>query len=112
MNGRILSKVGNALFTLFVLGLGAGILALTVLPPLLRYQTYVVLSGSMEPTIHTGSVIVATAADPAALQVGDIVTFVRPGDEENVTHRIIEIKGSPQGRSFVTKGDASGAPDV
>src|SRR5438552_926834 len=112
MNRRLLPALGNVVFMLLTLAMGATILALTVLPPLLRYQTYVVLSGSMEPTIHTGSVIVATAADPAALQVGDIVTFVRPGDEENVTHRIIEIKGSPQGRSFVTKGDASGAPDV
>jgi signal peptidase len=112
MKRALWSVLGNVVFTLLTLAMGVTILALTVLPPLLRYQTYVVLSGSMEPTIHTGSVIVATAADPNTLQVGDIVSFVRPGDEENVTHRIIEIKGGAQGRTFVTKGDASGAPDV
>ncbi|HLQ32965.1 MAG TPA: signal peptidase I [Chloroflexota bacterium] len=108
----VLSALGNVLFTLLTLGIGATIVALTVLPPLLKYQTYVVLSGSMEPAIHVGSVIVATAADPNALQVGDVITYVRPGDQENVTHRIVEIKGMASGRSFVTKGDANGANDL
>ena len=107
----VLSVLGNAIFGLAALVIGVTILGLTVLPPVLRYQTYVVLSGSMEPAIHVGSVIIATAADPDTLRVGDIVTYVRPGDQENITHRIVQIKGNAQGRTFVTQGDANGAPD-
>lgn len=92
--------------------IGGGVLALTVLPPVLRYQTYVVLSGSMEPAIHTGSVIVATAVDPAALQVGDVITFLAANQQENITHRIAGIHGDAQGHlSFITKGDANGVQD-
>ncbi len=108
---RAASIAGNALFAMATAGLGLAILSLTVLPPVLHYQTYVVLSGSMEPTIHVGSVVVATAAAPDSLKIGDVVTYVRPGDQENVTHRIVGIKGTAGSRTFVTKGDASGAPD-
>lgn len=108
---RVIFILGNVVFALVALAIGGVILALTVLPPVLHYQTYVVLSGSMEPAIHTGSVIVATAAQPEALKVGDIITFIRPGDQENLTHRIVDIKQNAQGPSFVTKGDANGAPD-
>ena len=111
--GRVLGIVGNALFALGAVVIGGGILALTVLPPVLRYQTYVVLSGSMEPTIHTGSVVVASAVDPSALQVGDIITFLSPSQQENITHRIVAIHAGAngQGPSFITKGDANGVND-
>jgi signal peptidase I len=108
---RLLIFAGNAFFALVALAIGGLILALTILPPVLGYQTYVVLSGSMEPTIHTGAVIVATAVDPNALEIGDIVTFLRPGDQESVTHRIVGIKGTAQGKTFVTRGDANGVED-
>lgn len=108
---RAFSIAGNILFGVFALVLAATVLGLTILPPVLHYQTYVVLSGSMEPAIHTGSVIVATAAAPESLHVGDVITFIRPGDQENITHRIIDVKDGAQGPTFVTKGDASGAPD-
>lgn len=110
--GRVFRVVANGLFGLIVALIAFIILALTVLPPVLRYQTYVVLSGSMEPTIHIGSVIVATAVDPNELRVGDIITYQRPTDKESVTHRIVQIKGSADGRAFVTQGDANGTPDL
>ena len=109
--GRLLKFAGNALFALLTAGIGIVILGLTVLPNVLRYQTYVVLSGSMEPTIHTGAVVVAEAVNPNSLKVGDVITFLRDGDQENVTHRIVSIKGSAQGRTFVTRGDANGTDD-
>jgi signal peptidase I len=110
--GRYLKFLGNVLFGIAAVAIGGGLLALTVLPSLLRYQTYVVLSGSMEPTIHVGSVIVATAVDPKSLQVGDIITFLSSSQQENVTHRIVGLHGDAQGRvSFITKGDANGVQD-
>jgi len=108
---RTLSFLGNLVFAAVVLAIGACILGLTILPPLMHYQTYVVLSGSMEPAIRTGSVVVATASPPEALKVGDIITFIRPGDQENITHRIVAVNSTAQGPSFVTKGDANSAAD-
>ncbi len=68
---------------------------------------YTVLSGSMEPTYHVGSVIYTKKAVPTELKVGDPITYRMSGNVI-VTHRITEIvnEGSPL-PSFRTKGDAN-----
>ena len=72
---------------------------------------YTVLSGSMEPAIHIGSVIYVKDVDPAELKVKDTITFQKPG-ESAVTHRIVEIKDEGTGSlSFKTQGDANNADD-
>jgi signal peptidase len=98
-------------------GLGAlvvvTILLVSVGPRVLPYQTYFVRSGSMEPTIGTGSMVVLTKVDGAQLQPGDIITFKNPDNESVlVTHRIVEIETTDQGRVFVTKGDANADVDT
>lgn len=68
---------------------------------------YVVLSGSMEPAISTGDVIVVDGVEPGAVETGDVITFRRQGERVPTTHRVIEVVGSDDGRAFVTKGDAN-----
>jgi signal peptidase len=85
--------------------------AVTVGPRLLPYKTFGVASASMEPTLPVGSLIVTVPVAADRLRVGDIITFHRPGDHSLVTHRIARIENGPQGRVFVTKGDANGAED-
>lgn len=65
-----------------------------------------VLSGSMEPKIHTGSVVfVSDIKDPSQLKVGDVITFKSPVIKDRIiTHRIKEIRNSGN-LEFVTKGD-------
>ena len=67
-------------------------------------QPFTVLSGSMEPKIHVGSLIYVVDADPAELKVGDPLTFTHSGT--TVTHEIVEIieAENPQDRLFVTQG--------
>jgi signal peptidase len=97
-----------ALLTLVVLGL----LAITVGPRLFPYQALVVRSGSMSPTIPTGSIVFYGKKAAADVKVGDIIVFNRPDDpSERVTHRVYKIGNGQTGRYFVTKGDANGAPD-
>lgn len=69
-----------------------------------------VLSGSMEPTIPTGAVVVTRAE--AAYAAGDVITF-RDGAEANVptTHRIVEVLTTGDTISYVTRGDANETND-
>lgn len=74
---------------------------------------YTVLSGSMEPTYHVGSLIYVKEVDVQSLKVGDPITYVIEGGTV-VTHRIIEVlpeygeDGSP---GFRTKGDNNKVED-
>jgi signal peptidase I len=89
-----------------------GLLSLTVGPKLFPYQALVVRSGSMAPTIPTGSVVFYHKVAAAKVKVGQIIVFARPGQTgERVTHRVYKISTGPTGRFFETKGDANGAPD-
>ncbi|HEX4906446.1 MAG TPA: signal peptidase I [Acidimicrobiales bacterium] len=112
------SERGRALRVLTKVGAGLGILAVvlimavTVGPRFLPYQTYFVRSGSMEPTIHVGAMVVLTKTDATKLEVGDIITFENPDKPGTlVTHRIVGVENGEAGRTFTTKGDANGSAD-
>ncbi len=70
------------------------------------YRPYVVLSGSMEPEIKTGSVcLIDTSCDYDELEVGDVIAFTN--GRISVTHRIYEMRDG----LIRTKGDANESPD-
>jgi signal peptidase I len=74
-------------------------------PQILGYQLKTVLSGSMEPTFKTGSVIaVKPVEDAASLNKGDVVTYLQQ-DNTIVTHRIMEVIKNGESTMFQTKGD-------
>jgi signal peptidase I len=88
---------------LFVLG--------SHLPTERTYTLRVVLSGSMEPAIKTGSVIATIPREEYG--IGDVVSF--SGRDENdtpTTHRIVSIEGDEGEELFVTKGDANDDEDL
>lgn len=76
---------------------------------LIGLRPFVVLSGSMEPTYHVGSMIYVKSMDPNDIQVGDPITFVINEDLDVATHRVIEIDAENQ--HFYTKGDANDVAD-
>ncbi|MFP4975068.1 signal peptidase I SipW [Paenibacillus sp. CN-4] len=83
-------------------------------PSFFGYQIKTVLSGSMEPGIHTGSIVaLEPGGDMTRFQPGDVITFL---NEENllVTHRVIEAERNEATGEAVyrTKGDNNDAPDV
>ena len=65
-----------------------------------------VFTGSMEPTIPVGSVVVIKPVDPETLKIGDIICF-KLSEPSSVTHRIFNITDE----GFTTKGDANEDPD-
>jgi signal peptidase len=68
------------------------------------YSLFVVESGSMDPTLTVGCVILSKQPkDANALKVGDIVTFNTESGYV-VTHRIIEIINDDTVK-YLTKGD-------
>ncbi len=94
-----LADVGIALLIFFAIqGVLYGVLG--VFPP---YR--VVISGSMEPTYHTGDVVFIKKMDPSALSVGDIIVFESQNGKIPVVHRVIDIVKVGSTRYFVTKGD-------
>lgn len=76
---------------------------------LIGLRPFVVLSGSMEPTYHVGSMIYVKSVDPQSIEVGDPITFVINEDLDVATHRVIEIDAENQ--HFYTKGDANDVAD-
>lgn len=68
-------------------------------------QVFVVQSGSMEPVIHTGS-IVAVSKDQT-YEVGDVITFTLRNNELPVTHRITRMEEVGRTTRIYTKGDAN-----
>lgn len=75
--------------------------------PVFGLRSYVVLTGSMQPAIPAGSVIVVEKQ--SAYHSGDIITFKNTSME--VTHRIISIKHSGNSAVYETRGDANQSPD-
>lgn len=116
---KIIKVVGNVLF-----GLVLACVALMVFfmirsrvagtPPMVfGHYVFIVLSGSMEPSIHTGGVVFVKPVAPEELKVGDVVTFSGfAGSKALTTHRIIEVtQDEENGLTFLTKGDANEDPD-
>jgi len=80
---------------------------------LVGLRVFSVLSGSMEPTYHVGSLIYVKDVDPFELESGDVITFLL--DEDTVaTHRIVEVVPDETDSTVVryrTKGDANDSED-
>lgn len=73
------------------------------IPDFLGYKPFIVLSGSMQPTIMTGDIAIIKEYNPEQLKEGDIIAF-RSGNAV-VTHRILEITVEEGKTVFITKGD-------
>jgi signal peptidase len=74
---------------------------------LLGIRSYTVLSGSMEPSIPTGSIIYTMKN--LGYNLHDVITFKTAGDQ-TVTHRVVSIENNGE-VLYVTKGDANSSLD-
>lgn len=72
--------------------------------------SFVVLSGSMEPTISAGDSVLVADVPPSAVERGDVITYAT-GESAPTTHRVIEVVDRENGVAFRTKGDANPQPD-
>lgn len=92
-------------------GLVAGFLLtllLTLLASLLAGQKLVVVgSGSAEPVLSDGDLVVERQARPSEAQAGDLITFSEPGSGRTITHRVKRVEVLPERVLFLTRGDSS-----
>lgn len=110
--GKTLKKILNVISTILV----AIVVVLALLLVGARFiglNVYTVLSGSMEPTYHVGSLIYVKDVNTDELKAGDVITYML--DEDTiVTHRIADVipdETDPSIIRFQTKGDANDSID-
>jgi signal peptidase len=81
-------------------------------PTLFGYQMYFIRTGSMEPYLEPGDVIISKKYDGRELvsgENGDVVTYRGSigNRAELITHRVIEVDGD----EIITQGDANNIAD-
>ena len=93
------------------------VISLLLVVPILIYgfpllvgadSSYMVMSGSMNPALLPGDLVIVERVDPSLIQAGDVVTV-----ESHVvfTHRVVEVRLEEGAYLFRTKGDANEDPD-
>lgn len=107
---RVLKRAGDVGVLLAL-----GIAALVLVPTVMGYHRYVILTGSMTGTYDKGSIIYDKPVPVTDLKEGDPITYAPPpgvSPQPLVTHRVHKIKRDKSGKQvFVTKGDANEKPD-
>lgn len=78
-------------------------------PSFLGIKAYVIISGSMQPEIEIGDIVITKNAEPDELKKGDIISF-RKG-QSVVTHRISEKIMVNDEIQYKTRGDNNNTED-
>jgi signal peptidase I len=87
-------------------GIGLGFFGVIVVPSVLGGRALTVMSGSMEPAVGVGDVVIDSRVSPADVRVGNIVTFPDPEQPSRlITHRVRQVRLADGVAHFVTKGD-------
>lgn len=102
---KIFTMVVNALTGIITLGA-----LIIIIMFVIGIKPAVVLSGSMEPTVETGSVAFVDTRDKV-VDVGDVVQYriIQNNEEVKILHRIVGT--NPDG-TFITKGDNNESADL
>lgn len=108
---KILSKIGYTIFVLLLIAV-AGLFLAPQLPTNISrgIEVKIVKSGSMEPAIKTGGIVVTIPRN--TYFVGDIITFGKDTKTEiPTTHRVVSTRNEANVTYFATKGDANEEAD-
>lgn len=93
-----------------IIALIAILMIVSAFPITGNYKLMIVQSGSMDPAIKMGSIVLVKPADE--YKIGDVITFgPYTRTKAPITHRIYDIKVEGGKPVYITKGDANNAPD-
>ncbi len=117
---KVFKKVWKVISTILIVLMIAITLFLVVFkivgetPSVFGYNLFYIVTGSMEPTVKVGDIILSEKVETSALKEGDVVTFNGESGElegKIVTHRIVSIYEENGETYIITKGDANTAND-
>lgn len=83
-------------------------------PNVFGYNFYYILTGSMEPELSAGDIIIGEAVEPSDLKTGDVVVYRGEYGQtkgKTITHEIVDIKEENGEVLFITKGTANDIED-
>jgi signal peptidase len=101
--------VKEVISVIIVIALLSPILICVVAPFFVGGFFSVIMSGSMEPAIPVGSIVVVKRVNPEDVKVGDVIAFET--GESRTMHRVVEKVVENGSFHFRTKGDANEDPD-
>jgi len=111
--GKPVRIIGKFLYGLLFIALiaVASLVAVSTFNIPNNYKLLVVQSGSMEPAIQKGSVVLVKPQTTYA--EGDVITISNPKNKkESVTHRVVAVEEENGSVAYTTKGDANNAADL
>lgn len=101
--------INSVFWTSIAIMISLFVILICVVPFMSNTSVSVVLSGSMEPALHTGDLIYFRQTPANQISVGDIVVY-ETGRDMKVVHRCQSIDEEKQ--TMITKGDANDVPDI
>lgn len=107
----IASRITDAILSVLAL-LGAVCIIAAIAAFACNISLIMFKTGSMSPTIPTGSLAVVKQIPASDIKVGDVTTVSRGEGQLPVTHRVVSVE--PAGGDSYTiamKGDANASPD-
>ena len=92
-----------------VLATVVGLLLWAAVPAVIGWTPTTVMTGSMEPRIHPGDIVVAKPVAESAIRQGQVLLFQDPDRADHLRlHRYLD---NGEGTTIVTKGDANPQAD-
>ncbi len=104
-----MKRVANILSTLIIVLLVIALTAVLISKLVFGIEMKAVLTGSMEPELPVGSLLIISPTEYDKVEVGDDITFVRDEKLTLVTHRVIQKDDETQ--KITTQGIANNTPD-
>ena len=110
---KLVRFAGQVVLWLVILAAVAAVALAVAIPRVAGGTPYTVLTGSMEPDLPPGTLVVVRPVDPEDIALGDVITFqLESGKPTVATHRVVAVGTRLDGEQvFTTQGDANGTPD-
>lgn len=109
----VLGWFGQVLGWLVILAVAAALVVAVLIPRVAGATPYTILTGSMQPALPPGTLVVVKPVDADDIVIGTVITYqLESGKPTTVTHRVVgQGFNARGGMQFQTQGDANNTPD-
>ncbi len=114
---KIINTLGNILFYVVLLSLISTSFIMVKShregkqPSIMGNKFFTVMTGSMQPTIMVGDLVIAKEVPKEQIKQGDIITFKSENSQNITTHRVKEVLNDGINIEYITQGDANNVKD-